>query len=416
MNLNNEDFYKSLKDSLSELPEPLATDTDWQSFKTFQTTVEPKKKKGFIWYILPASLLTGLLVAASFLWTAEEKHLVKKAETITTKRVGLIAKVNPEVEEPLDAARGMEKEKEKETLDVAREPVKQKQKEKEKQKEPLDVARGPVKEQGIVNNPNISFSDVAFEVPSSSQEIASRSISFLPLQPLSLTPVTRVLGSNRNIKKPMHADWLAVYAIAQSNTLNQTPSLGAGFSLGKELGKGWYASLGVEYGTLTQSSEYHWNHSFESHDLIKVDTNLRMDIVANKIVMVMDSVFENRTHTETVKEKTISSSRNIDIPIEIGYTFNLGKLNLGAVAGMYHRIIYTQSNQLSEFTLRNQNQTNFTETYTYQFMNHAGLTAAYPLSNKLWVQATPMVLFNFLDKQNMLSESRLRIGLRYYLK
>jgi hypothetical protein len=415
MNLNNEDFYKSLKDSLSELPEPLATDTDWQSFKTFQTTVEPKKKKGFIWYILPASLLTGLLVAASFLWTAEEKHLVKKAETITTQRVGLIAKVNPEVEEPLEVVGGpvkqkeKQKEKEKEPIDAARGPVK----EKEEQKEPLDVARGPEMEAGIGNSPNNSLSDLAIIFTSTNLEIASRSISFLPLQPLSLTPVTRVLGSNRNIKKPMQADWLAVYAIAQSNTLNQTPSLGAGFSLGKELGKGWYASLGVEYGALTQSSEYHWNHSFESHDL---DTNLRMDIVANKIVMVMDSVFENRTHNETVKEKTISSRRNIDIPIEIGYTLHLGKLNLGAVAGMYHRIIYTQSNQLSEFTLRNQNQTNFTETYTYQFMNHAGLTAAYPLSNKLWVQATPMVLFNFLDKQNMLSESRLRIGLRYYLK
>lgn len=412
MNLNNEDFYKSLKDSLAELPEPSATEADWQSFKAFQTSAEPKKKKAFIWYILPASLFTGLMIAASFLWTAQEKIIVQKAETITTERVGLIAKVNPEEVKPLEVARGQEKEKEKEkeTLEVARGPM--------KEKESLDQAREPLKEKEKVfeNNPMISLTDVAFIIPSSSQEIASRSISFLPLQPISLTPVTRALGSNRKLKKPMQADWLAVFAIAQNNTLQNTPRLGAGFSLGKDLGKGWHISLGVEYGTLTQTSEHHWNHSFESHDLIKVDTNLRMDIVANKIVMVMDSVFENRTHTETVKEKTISSSRNIDIPIEIGYTFNLGKLNLGAVAGMYHRIIYTQSNQLSEFPLSNQNETNFTETYTYQLMNQAGLTAAYPLSNNLWVQATPMVLFNFLDKQNMLSESRLRIGLRYYLK
>ncbi len=412
MNLNKEDIYKTLKDSLEELPMPEATEADWQSFKSFSGSKE-KKKKPLVWYILPSSFLLGILLIGSLSLVQTEKNSSKSAETSVASRNGFIAKAIPaEAQKQVKTSKQIEaKQKESAIL-----PFEVTQKNEETQSiEP---------NQKVESNQEVESKDETFEVTQIQSSIPSNMNSpiwLFPFQAQAIktnqfyaVPDKLTLGSNRKIKMPLQADWIGLWGITSLSN-ESTKGFGAGFQLGKEFGKGWHVAAGLEYAYTTQTKTKFWNHEFKSHDLIKIDTNLRMDVSLTKIIMVMDSVFEYRDHTEAVKHKTQTNTNYIDIPLEIGYTLNIGKLGIGSNLGIYNRFRQTQTNTIETYPLSNAMISDSQQKYSFELLSSIGVSLAYPLSKRLWVQASPNLLFNPIERKTSYTETRLRMGIKYYL-
>jgi hypothetical protein len=116
-----------------------------------------------------------------------------------------------------------------------------------------------------------------------------------------------------------------------------------------------------------------------------------------------------------VKHQSISSTRFIDIPIEIGYGINIGKCYLGSSIGLYNRFIQTQTNTIEAYPLSQKENNNFNQKYSFELLGNVGVSLAYPLGKRFWVQATPNMLFNPFERKPSLTETRLRMGIKYYL-
>lgn len=417
MNLNNDDdIYKTLKESLEQLPAPEASQEDWESFKQFSGLKE-KKKKPFLWYIIPGSIALAMILIGTTLLVQTEKNSNTNAETSIGAGAGLVAEANPiSAKKPKQASKQTEAKLKDGIIQAIEEKLTKEVKPTAYSKQANKVVTETAKE---VEAKSISLQAEAVEaaIPS----VVNNPIWLFPMKAQALktnylyaVPEKLTMGSNRKIKMPLQADWIGVWGIAMANNNNDL-GFGTGIQVGKTFGKGWYVVTGIEYTQINQVKVKHWNHDFESYDLIKIDTNLRMDVSLTKIVMVMDSVFAYRTHAETVKHQSLISTRNIDIPIEIGYGFNLGKWSIGSSIGIFNRIKHTQTNTIEAYPLSKAELSSFNEKYSFELLSNIGVSMAYPLGKRLWVQATPNLLINPFERKISLTETRLRLGIKYYL-
>jgi hypothetical protein len=421
MNLDNENFYKSLKDSLASYTEPEPTEADWEAFKLVRTAKQ-KKKKPFINWLLQSTIIITLLAIGSFNLIKPEKKVSKNTETKTDLRNGLIAKAKPKEVTTNDNIKDKKKPNSFPKVNENKTPENFEKFNQTKfiKTEPSSLVNQILngeKEDILPSLINMEDKTTAQLINESDPILLSSSA----LKPLKTTQFYAVpkrldLGSNRKIKKSLQADWLSIWGIgALTNETQNSINLGAGFQLGKDFGKGWYTAIGLEYSQMNYQTSNNWNHDFVSHDLIKVDTNLRMNVNLNRIEMVMDSIFEYRTHNENVKQQSLSISRNIDIPLEIGYVINIGKLNIGSAIGIYNRIKHTQTTALEKYPLSNRNEGSFEEHYTYHLLSNIGISLGYPINKRLLVQASPNLLFNPFEIKSGLLETRIRMGIKYYL-
>ncbi|MBU3661756.1 MAG: hypothetical protein FGM41_00960 [Bacteroidetes bacterium] len=419
MNPENDNFFKSLKDSLANYPEPTPTEADWEDFKAVRAATK-QKKKPIIGWLLPSSFIIALLTIGAFSLIIPEKKVSKNTETKTNLRNGLIAKAKPK-DVILKKIENEKTKAEAEVIEVKENDNSNKSFNTNNIKpEPsnlLNQNKNGVQEDILPSLINLDDKTMAQLINQSYPILLSSSI----LKPLKTTQFYAVpnrldFGSNRKIKKPLHADWVSIWGIGAIVTERPNNfSWGAGFQLGKDFGKGWYTAIGLEYTQMNYQTSNNWNHDFVSHDLVKVDTNLRMNVNLNRIEMVMDSIFEYRTHNENVKQQSLSISRNIDIPLEIGYVINIGKLNIGSNLGIYNRIKHTQTTTLEKYPISNQNKGSFEESYTYQLFSNIGISLGYPINKRILVQASPNLLFNPFEIKSGLLETRIRIGIKYYL-
>jgi len=421
MNFDNENFYKSLKDSLANYPEPEPSEADWEAFKSLRTA-KKKRKKPLMGWLLPSSFIIALLAIGAFSLIQPEENIRNNVETKIELRNGLIAKAKPK---PVTSETNREEKKKNKSKAQLKDARLNKDSEKFSQTDLLKTQPNSLLNQ----NPNKIKGDIlpslinlkgktTAQLINESDPILLSSSALKPLKTNQLyaIPEKLDLGSNRKIKRPLQADWLGIWGIGTlayetQNNINW----GAGFQLGKDIGKGWYAAIGLEYLQMDYQTSRNWNHSFKSYDLIKVDTNLKMNVNLNRIEMVMDSIFEYRTHNENVKQQRLSNSRNIDIPIEFGYVVNMGKLSIGSAIGIYNRIKHTQTTTLERYPLSKRNEGNFEENYTYQLLSNIGFSLGYPINKRILVQASPNLLFNPFEIKSGLTETRIRMGIKYYL-
>lgn len=421
MNPDNENFYKSLKDSLANYPEPEPTEADWEAFKSFRAEKQTKKKP-IIGWLLPSSFIIALLAIGAFNLIQPEKNVRNNVETKTDRRNGLIAKAKPTA---VITEMNIEEKKKNKPEAQIKDARLYKDSEKFSETDVLKTEpnsllnQHPNEIKGDILPSLINLEDkTTAQLINESDPILLSSSTIKPLKTNQLyaIPEKLDLGSNKKIKRPLQADWVGIWGIgAFAKETQNNINWGAGFQLGKDIGKGWYAAIGLEYLQMDYQTSHNWNNSFESHDLIKVDTNLKMNVNLNRIEMVMDSIFEYRTHTENVKQQRLSNSRNIDIPIEFGYVVNMGKLSIGSAIGIYNRIKHTQTTTIEKYPLSNRNEGNFEENYNYQLLSSIGFSLGYPINKRLLVQASPNLLFNPLEIKSGLSETRIRMGIKYYL-
>ncbi len=422
MNLNSDDFYKTLKERLEQLPEQEPTEADWESFAAINLQGE-KNKKSILWYIIPVSLLFSVTLLGYFFLVQTNIKTNKIAETSIVARKGSIARTFSNATKTNSSQTVATKKN--------NDPVKS---EKTKSKKNISIKNITEPNESSLNtnsslvntsSTSISSPNLVLSEPNSNAItnpeivniwLASKGVKALPSIPFYAVPKPLTFGSNRKIKRPLKADRVSVWAIpVVTNSQNNSINYGAGFQLGKDFGKGWFISAGLEYAQKNSQQSQNWKHSFESHDLIRIDTNLRIDASLNRIVMVMDSVYDYRKHEETVSRKTYNNTRNIDIPIELGYGIGVGKMMITSSIGIYNRIKYTQTNQLEAYPLSKNENSAYSEKYSYQLLSSLGLSAAYPINKRLWVQAAPNLLFNPFERKITHNETRFRFGIKYYL-
>jgi len=421
MNLNNDDFYKTLKERLEQLPEPKPTQEDWESFTAFS---QQNKNKSIFWYIIPVSLLISLTLMSYFFLVQTAIKTNNIAEASTVARKGSIARTYSPATKIKSKTNQFNANKKLKESSKSPEIIDEKTNSTTNNTKPTNTASNKALSENTITKIILSPSTILTEpnlAITTSPEIenvwlVSKEVKALPSNLFYAVPKPLTFGSSQKIKRPLQADWISAWAIPiLTNNNNKSLMYGAGFQIGKDVGNGWSFAAGLEYAQANSQQSQNWKHAFESHDLIRIDTNLRMDASLNRIIMVMDSVYDYRIHEENVTSQTLTNSRNIDIPIEVGYGIGLGKLLIGSTIGIYNRIKHTQTNQLENYPLSNYEKSAYSEKYSYQLLSSLGLSAAYPINKRFWVQASPTLLLNPFEGKTTYTETRFRIGIKYYL-
>lgn len=422
MNLKEDNFYKALKDSIAQLPEAEPTVADWESFKLAQAREKNKKKRPFWLYILLTTTIS-VLAASSFLWNlsnnnklVEPKEVNKGIEPnlYVTTNLKTIEKQSNKNLKPINFNKKHHP-KLKESKNIKEEIKTSEVNNNSASTYEIKTEQTKVKDALINNWKILTMSNNQNKL----RELAVIEINarnFSPNKPelMLQTPKISSLLTPNIAKRPLKADWISASLIPIiTNTETNTINGGIGIKLGKDFGKGWQYSFGVEISQISMNKTLFWNRDFERNELVKIDTTLKMNANFTKIIMVMDSVYEKRTHTENVVKQHNITSRNIDLPLEIGYQIQVRKLSIGGTLGVFNRITHTQMSFTETYPLSREDTRSYTEKYSYQLLGSMGITLGYPVSNRLWVQATPNVLFNTIDRNR--TETRLRMGIMYYL-
>jgi hypothetical protein len=471
---DDDKIFKALGDKLRDYEAGEASDADWAAFQAVYPA-KKKKKRAFIWFLIPLLGISFALLA----WFIQLKPFEKLAAPVAQNNLNTILSES-KTEINIPSTESLEKTKQELSLHSNGSSEKQKiqdseiqnqtRKEKKKiknQSTPNSTILFPLaKEKKLNINPNTKindglisekqtlqnqqeepenlnvkvFADLKNESPTITNKILSDSENNLNEfkkelidisndsifdVPKNLAPISQAKDSIINqqnkvkaiskIQLPLkHIDLNAIYSPGMAiynNTLYANNLIGIGLGVAFGISKHVYLSTGLNYMYGNTQSSIKKEMPHEYSSISKIDTSLKFDLASSTIMMDIDTHFQKHTGTRIDEFSIVRKSQVLSIPVIFGYGIGNQKSELSLYGGV-------QNDWLVETYTTNNLTSKATETFTNQKLLAAPLVG-FGYSRKFYAN---WALNLGMDYRHYLSSSldkkeywRVQAGIRYHL-
>lgn len=243
-------------------------------------------------------------------------------------------------------------------------------------------------------------------------EIQSKSFYFL----FNYTPSNPGLVQPKRFqaKHAIHWAQAGVLWVPQDNDVTKGYQ-GYYFNLGKDLGKRFFISGGLQYHRQALTINHQDHQKVTSMHIHSIDTHLVFNPSANRIVMDMDTTWQVKEDDDYINHNHKIERQFYTVPIIAGGRVALGKTLFTGSVGMATTFIKENREVKTAHSLSGNSFTNYSSTTEYEFAGVAGLGIHYPINAQLLIGAGAQWRIPLSQTTLYNQKANLNIGLTYYL-